>query len=127
MPTVDLARIESETATLDIAEIAGFLQRQLGQKLTAYVGGIRDPKMVGKWIRRDSRPHDMVSVRLREAYKAVRMIVESYSADTAKAWLTGSNTRLDDQAPAMILRYAESFEDCLTIFPPAKAFAGAVN
>ena len=36
------------------------------------------------------------------------MISEAYDADTAKAWLFGTNTRLDDQAPIEVLRTARS-------------------
>lgn len=127
MPTIDVELVDRDTSRLGIAAIAAYLQEHLGQKLTAYIAGIKDPKMVGKWIREDVEPHDTVKARLREGYKAVRMIVEAYGGETAKAWMIGSNTRLDDQAPAMLLRNASSWEQCLFIAPAARAFAGAVD
>lgn len=57
-------------------------------------------------------------LRLREGYKVVRMrravrlpvaadlIVESFDEKTARAWLFGTNTRLDDAAPVDVLRQA---------------------
>jgi hypothetical protein len=34
------------------------------------------------------------------------MIVESFDDKTARAWLFGTNTRLDDEAPVDVLRRA---------------------
>lgn len=34
------------------------------------------------------------------------MIVESFDEKTARAWLFGTNTRLDDEAPIDVLRQA---------------------
>ena len=45
-------------------------------------------------------------LRLREGYKVVRMIVESFDEKTARAWLFGTKTRLDDEAPIDELRSA---------------------
>lgn len=35
------------------------------------------------------------------------MIVDAFDANTAKAWLFGTNTRLDDAAPIDLLRTAK--------------------
>ena len=40
-------QIEREAATNKLPKIADFLQAQLGQKLTAYIAGLTDPKAVG--------------------------------------------------------------------------------
>lgn len=121
----ELDRIDTEAATASPAKIAAFLQEHLGQKLTAYLSGLSDPKEVGAWARGANAPRDLAVMRLRCAYRAVRMIIRTYDADTAKAWLFGTNTRLGDEAPAYLLRRAEDPEDMKPIVPVARAFAGA--
>jgi hypothetical protein len=123
---LDPGQIESEATSTDIAEIARYLQAHLGQRLTAYLAGVRDPKMVGKWAR-GTQPRDAPAMRLRAAFQATKMISLAYDDQTAKAWLLGTNTRLDDEAPAWLLRYATSPEDLRFIVPTARAFAGAAT
>lgn len=55
---------------------------------------------------RTSAPSLREGYNLREGYKVVRMIVEAFDEKTAKAWLFGTNTRLDDDAPINVLRSA---------------------
>jgi hypothetical protein len=59
---------------------------------------------------------------LREGYQAARLLVSAYGDETAKAWFFGSNTRLDDQAPAYVLRHAKSWDEQRLIVPAARAF-----
>jgi hypothetical protein len=66
-------------------------------------------------------------MRLRYAYKVVRLLVEAYDASTAKAWLFGSNTRLNDEAPAYLLRRALTVADLRQLVPTARAFAGSAE
>jgi hypothetical protein len=109
---------------MDVTEIVAYLQLQLGQKLTAYLAGVTDPKMVGRWAAGKARPRDEREMRLRDAFKATRMLVEAFGAATAKAWWVGSNTRLDDRAPAAIVRHAADPEALRHVVPAARAFAG---
>ncbi|MCI0549172.1 MAG: XRE family transcriptional regulator [Candidatus Rokubacteria bacterium] len=125
--TLDPAVVEREAAVTDIAKIAAFLQDALGQKVTAYLGGLRDAKVVGRWVRGQVDPRDTVKMRLRSGYQAARMIVAAYGTETAKAWFFGSNTRLDDEAPASILRRARTPDDLRGVVPAARAFAGAAD
>ena len=120
-------QVSDDAARLPISEIAQFLQEHLGQRMTAYIGGVTDPKMVSRWIARQNAPRDEAQRRLREGYQAVRLLVSAYGDETAKAWLFGSNTRLDDQAPAYVLRHASSWEDMRFVVPAARAFAGAAG
>jgi hypothetical protein len=66
-------------------------------------------------------------MRLREAYQATRLIVGSRGDGPAKAWFNGSNPRLDDQAPAYVLRHAKSWEDLRAIVPAARSFSGTAG
>ena len=56
-----------------------------------------------------------------------RLLIDAYGTETAKAWLTGSNVELGDQAPAYMLRTAHTWEDLRSIVPAARAFARAAT
>jgi hypothetical protein len=116
-------QVSTEAARLPIHEIVKYLQQHLGQKMTAYISGVNDPKMVAHWIAGHNTPRDGPQMRLREGYQAARLLVSAFGEETAKAWLFGSNTKLDDQAPAYVLRNARSWEDLRLIVPAARAFA----
>jgi hypothetical protein len=118
-------QVNIEAVRLPIHEIAAFLQQQLGKNLTAYISGVNDPKMVSHWIGRHHIPRDQPQMRLRESYQAARLIVSAYGNETAKAWFYTSNARLDDQAPAYVLRTATRWEELRFIVPAARAFADA--
>ncbi|HWH95042.1 MAG TPA: hypothetical protein VNT03_14365 [Baekduia sp.] len=124
MPVLDPARVSDEATRLGIDVVATYLQEQLGQKLTAYVAGVADPKMVGRWAAGKAQPRDEREMRLRDAFKATRMLVEAFGPQTAKAWWVGSNTRLDDRAPAAVVRNATDPEALRFVVPAARAFAG---
>jgi hypothetical protein len=118
-------QVTDEAALLPIPEIIAYLQEHLGQRMTAYISGVKDPKMVARWIARQNLPRDEAQIRLREGYQATRMIVDAYGDETAKAWLFGSNADLDSQAPAYMLRQAQSWEDLRSIVPAVRAFVRA--
>jgi hypothetical protein len=124
MAVLNPIAVSDEATRLDVAEIATYLQLQLGQKLTAYLSGVTDPKMVGRWAAGKARPRDEREMRLRDAFKATKMLVEAFGTTTAKAWWVGSNTRLDDRAPAAIVRHAADPEALRYVVPAARAFAG---
>ena len=100
-------KLDRDAATLAVADVAGYLQDHLGQRVAAHLVGLRDAKQIGRYRREDGpEPNQHTELRLREGYKVVRMIVEAFDAKTAKAWLFGTNTRLDDEAPVDVLRSA---------------------
>lgn len=119
--------VERETSTESVASIARYLQEALGQKTVAYVAGIRDRKMVGRWAAEKNAPPEMTVLRLRAAFEITKLLSAAYDAETAKAWLFGSNSRLDGEAPAYLIRHAESWDDLRPIVPTARAFAGGAN
>jgi hypothetical protein len=124
--TLDPQTVEREAVTADFAVVAGWLQDQLGQQLTAYLAGLRDPKVVGKW-RKGNASRPAAEFRCRTAYSAARMLVDAYGANTARAWFLGSNSRLDDEAPAWLLRHADEPGDVRFLVPAARAFAGSAD
>jgi len=97
-------RLDDEATTRSIREIAAFLQDALGQRVAAAIGGLVDAKQIGRYAREDGpQPHGVTERRLREGYKVARMLIDAYDSKTARAWLFGTNTRLDDQAPIEVL------------------------
>lgn len=116
--------LDREASTLPIGEIASYLQERLGQRMTAFLTGLADVKQVGRYAREDGpEPRAAVAHRLRHGYKVVRMISEAYDTETAKAWLFGTNTRLDDQAPIEVLRTAEKPEQFTAVIRAARQLA----
>jgi hypothetical protein len=68
------------------------------------MAGLADAKQIGRYARNGGpQPHGATERRLREGYKVVRMLVDAYDDKTARAWLFGTNTRLDDRAPIEVL------------------------
>jgi len=117
--------VERRATTLSISVIAARLQANLGQALTAHLAGLSDTRQVGRIGRGEHRPQQMTARRLREGYKAAGMIAELYDWETAKAWLFGTNTRLDDQAPVEVLGSATTDEQFTDVARAAKQFASA--
>ena len=121
-PQSDL--LDREASTLPVGEVAAYLQDQLGQRMTAFLTGLSDAKQIGRYARADGpEPRAAVAQRLRHGYKVVRMISDAYDAETAKAWLFGTNTRLDDEAPIEVLRTAEQPEQFTAVIRAARQLA----
>lgn len=117
-------RLDHDSATLPITEIAAYLQGSLGQRMAAFSAGLSDAKQIGRYAQEDGpEPRAAVARRLRHSYKIVRMISDAYDTETAKAWLFGTNTRLDDQAPIEMLRAAESPEQFTAVVRAARQLA----
>ncbi len=105
-----------------LPEVARYLQEHLGQKLTAFLSGVGDPKTVGRWAAGKVQPPFTREVRLRSAYDATRLIVDKIGGETARAWFLGTSSFLDYTAPAVVLHEAETPEECRHIVPAAISF-----
>lgn len=115
--------IEQDATTCSISEIAERLQARLGQALTAHLAGLADTRQVGRIGRGENRPQPLTERRLREGYKAAGMVANLYDWETAKAWLFGTNTRLDDQSPVEVLGSAKTDQEFTDVARAAKQFA----
>ena len=115
---------ERQAKTAPAQEIAFYLQEHLGQKITAYLSGLKDPKIVGQWAKGRGKPRDLARFRMACAYEAALMLVSAYGDETARSWFFGTNTRLDDEAPAARLRHVKDPQDLRYIVPAARAFVG---
>lgn len=117
-------KLDIEAASLSISDIAAYLQDTVGQRVAAAIAGLADAKQIGRYTRMDGpKPHGSTDRRLREGYKVVRMLVDAYDDTTAKAWLFGTNTRLDDQAPIEVLGAATDTTDFTTVVQAARQVA----
>ncbi|MEV8311817.1 XRE family transcriptional regulator [Streptomyces flavidovirens] len=96
-------RAHVATVRMSIADIARFLQDNLGQRLTARITNISDPRQVGKWACGDSTPRQDAEDRLRAALQVFQLIQDAESLYTARAWLIGMNPQLDDQPPLTVI------------------------
>jgi hypothetical protein len=85
------------------AEMARFFQQLLGQKWTAYLTGVSDPKAVGKWARGERSPRDESLRKLRDAYQIAQLIALVDDEETAAAWFLGMNPCLDHRAPVWVI------------------------
>jgi len=117
--------VERQATTLSISAVAELLQANLGQALSAHIAGLADTRQVGRIGRGEHRPQPLTDRRLREGYKAASMIAELYDWETAKAWLFGTNTRLDDQSPVEVLGRAKTDQEFTDVARAAKQFASS--
>lgn len=120
----DPERIERAAILTPISRVAAYLQAHLGQRVTAYLSGLRDPGMVGRWAACKSRPRELPSLRLRCAFQAAQLLTKAYGDETARAWFFGANIQLDDRAPAYVLRHGETPDELRGILPAAREFVG---
>ena len=112
-------RAAHRQATLaPVDEIARELQDELGQRLVAYAAGIRSPKLVGRWAVRAHAPATEAEQRLRALYRTTLILGAAYGPETKRAWLTGSNPDLNDQAPIDLLRDGQT----VPVFNAANVF-----
>ena len=65
MKASQLATKPRQEKVLTLSEVAGYLQEHLGQKLTAFLSGVSDPKTVGRWASGKLNPAFTREVRLR--------------------------------------------------------------
>lgn len=118
------ARLDDEAATHAIPEIAAYLQEMVGQRVAAALAGLVDAKQIGRYAREGGpEPHGSTERRLREGYKVVRMLVDAYDSKTARAWLFGTNTRLDDRAPIEVLGQATDTSEFTAVVRAARQVA----
>lgn len=88
-----LAAVKTSTA-----EIAQFLNDNLGPTLTAFIADV-DKRTVGRYIKGDG-PREGAERRLRAAYQIFNLIQDVEANHTVRAWFMGMNPQLDDESPA---------------------------
>jgi len=115
---------DKQAALTSNADAARFLQEHLGQRLTAYICGLKDAKTVGRWASGQVSPREGASLRLRLAFSAALGLVAAYGSETARSWFVGTNATLGD-SPAWLLRHGRDLDDLRMLVPVAREFASA--
>lgn len=93
-------RSHRASVEVDIAQIASFLQENLGSRVTALIGKVTDSREVGRWASGEHRPRPPSEQRLRVAYQVFHLVQSAESPHTVRAWFVGLNPQLDDTSPA---------------------------
>jgi hypothetical protein len=114
--------LEREALTLQPDALASWLQAHLGQNIAALAAGLADPKAIGQYAAGATRPRSAVLWRMRHTYQAARLLADAYGDVTAKSWLLGTNSLLDDRAPALVLREANEPAGIAAVVPAARTF-----
>ena len=78
--------------------------RILGKKLTAYIAGVKDTRVVERWMQGGIEPYRAADPRIRLAYQIAKTLREHDSARVVQAWFTGLNPELQDRTPIRLLR-----------------------
>ncbi len=89
------------------AEIVTELVPILGKKLTAYIAGVKDTRVIERWMQGGIEPYRDADPRIRLAYQIAKTLSEHESARVVQAWFTGLNPELEDRAPIRLLKEEE--------------------
>lgn len=126
IPRGDLRAYE-DSVRFEVSDLVAALRDLLGARLLAYIGSVKETRAVRQWADpEDSRtPSADVVGRLRLAYRIAALISEKDSLGVIQAWFQGMNPRLDDVAPARLLRDGDLAQHGPTVLAAARAFAAA--
>lgn len=108
------AQIETDdfpfnVARSSMADLASELQNVLTQRLTAYIVGLADGRDIGRYARKERKPHPGTDAKLRELYNLVSMMKSKEHPETIQIWFLGKNPDLKDRSPAKVLH--DSFDN----------------
>jgi hypothetical protein len=86
-----------------IESISQRLEVTLGQQITTYAVGIRDPRALGRYARGERAPARSTEQRLRQLFEITQMLLVRETPETVRAWMLGSHPSLEDQSPLELL------------------------
>jgi hypothetical protein len=99
-------------------ELVAELAQILGKKLTAYIAGVKDTRVIDRWIEsKVDQPYRDAEKRIRLAYQIAKTLWENESARIVQAWFIGLNPVLQDRSPIRLLSEAENAEDIEAVGP----------
>ena len=106
--------------SLPIRDVVQELVDLLGATTVATIGGVGETRAVSEWLtaRTPQRPNV-----LRFALQIATMIAAGTDQELARAWFHGSNPRLDDAVPAIMLRDQPLGEIQGSLIAAARGFA----
>lgn len=120
-------RAYEESVRLSAPEVVEKLRDLLGAKLVAYLGSVQETRAVRQWADPDDprTPSTDVLNRLRMAYRIAALLRGKDSSAVVQVWFQGMNPRLDDVAPARLLREGDLEQVAPGVLAAARAFAAA--
>ena len=99
-------------------ELVAELAKILGKKLTAYLAGVQDTRVIDRWIENKvDQPYRDAEKRIRLAYQIAKTLWDNDSERVVQAWFIGLNPVLQDRSPIRLLREAENAEDIDAVGP----------
>jgi hypothetical protein len=102
-PRPDLAA-HRRAVQASFSEIVTEVAEILGKKLTAYIGGVKDTRVIDRWMQGGVEPYRDAEPRVRLAYQIAKTLSEHDSPRVVQAWFTGLNPELQDRTPIRLLR-----------------------
>ena len=107
------AQIETDDLPFNVArrsmsDLAMELQDILTQRLTAYIVGLSDGRDIGRYARKERKPHPGTDAKLRELYNLISMMKEKEDPEIIQIWFQGKNPDLKNRSPASLLH--DSFD-----------------
>lgn len=97
-------RAYHDAMRLPVALLADRLQDTLGQQITAYAVGLKDPRIIGKYARKAvKKPAEPTTDRLRRLYVITQILLTCETPETVRAWMIGANPLLEDRPPIQLL------------------------
>ncbi len=105
-----LERPISPEQITDVPTAARLCQERIGQKVTAWTVGVRDPKNVGRWIGGPKIQDHAVERRLLALANVIAILDTRHGNDAnwTRSWLLSPNPRLADESAAEYIRDRES-------------------
>jgi uncharacterized protein (DUF2384 family) len=100
-------RIHGRSESQRIDHLAEWLEVTLGSRLVAYALGVT-PADVCRFAHGEDMPAEGVARRLRDLYTATWFIASTDGPGSAHDWLTLPNPKLENRAPAELLREGET-------------------
>ena len=120
MGTIDHLIEDAHQAATEVGspQLVTELQELLGQKLVAFAVGDRHPKTIGRYARGEREPEAMTLGRLVDLYTVVGILRSGMRDHAIKAWMMGTNPRLEGRAPIEAMHEGRAYE----VMGAAKAF-----
>ena len=106
LPRPDLAA-HRRAVQASFSEIVAELVEMLGKKLTAYIGGVKDTRVIERWMQGGVEPYRDADQRIKLAYQIAKTLSEHDSPRVVQAWFAGLNPELRDRTPIRLLREEE--------------------
>lgn len=113
-----------EAITLTTPALMAEVANLLGAKLVAYLGNVRESRVVRQWADGSRAVGGLEDVeRMRLAFRAAGLIMLRGSNEVAQAWFQGLNPLLGDVSPARLLREGDLDVEGPRVLAAARQFA----